>query len=35
MAIKAAPLFRTTIMVSPANNPDFYITTRRAFEEGN
>ena len=35
MAIKAASPFRTTIVVSLANDMDFYIPTRRAFEEGN
>ncbi len=35
MAIKAASPFRTTILVSLANDLDFYIPTRRAFEEGN
>ena len=34
MAIKAASPFRTTIVVSLANDLDFYIPTRRAFEEG-
>ena len=35
MAIKSASPFRTTIVVSLANDMDFYIPTRRAFEEGN
>ena len=35
MAIKAASPFRRTIVVSLANDIDFYIPTRRAFEEGN
>jgi hypothetical protein len=35
MAIKAASPFRTTIVVSLANDLDFYVPTRRAFEEGN
>lgn len=35
MAIKAAAPFRRTIVVSLANDEDFYIPTRRAFEEGN
>jgi hypothetical protein len=34
MAIKAASPFRTTLVVSLANDLDFYIPTRRAFEEG-
>jgi hypothetical protein len=34
MAIKAASPFRTTIVVSLANDLDFYVPTRRAFEEG-
>lgn len=34
MAIKSASPFRTTIVVSLANDIDFYIPTRRAFEEG-
>jgi hypothetical protein len=34
MAIKAASPFRTTIVVSLANDLDFYIPPRRAFEEG-
>jgi hypothetical protein len=34
IAIKAASPFRTTIVVSLANDLDFYIPTRRAFEEG-
>ncbi|MSU72598.1 MAG: hypothetical protein EXS43_09680 [Opitutus sp.] len=34
MAIKAGSPFRTTIVVSLANDLDFYIPTRRAFEEG-
>jgi hypothetical protein len=32
--IKAASPFRTTIVVSLANDTDFYIPTRKAFEEG-
>ena len=35
MAIKAFSPFKTTIVVSLANDLDFYIPTRRAFEEGN
>jgi hypothetical protein len=35
MAIKAASPFRRTMVVSLANDLDFYIPTRRAFEEGN
>lgn len=35
MAIKAASPFRRTLVVSLANDVDFYIPTRRAFEEGN
>ena len=35
MAIKAASPFRRTMVVSLANDIDFYIPTRRAFEEGN
>lgn len=35
MAIKAGSPFRTTIVVSLANDMDFYLPTRRAFEEGN
>lgn len=35
IAIKAASPFRTTIVASLANDLDFYIPTRRAFEEGN
>jgi neutral ceramidase len=35
MAIKAASPFRRTLVVSLANDLDFYIPTRRAFEEGN
>jgi len=35
MAIKAASPFRRTVVVSLANDLDFYIPTRRAFEEGN
>jgi neutral ceramidase len=35
MAIKSASPFRRTIVVSLANDLDFYIPTRRAFEEGN
>lgn len=34
IAIKAASPFRTTIVISLANDIDFYIPTRRAFEEG-
>lgn len=34
MAIKTASPFRRTIVVSLANDLDFYIPTRRAFEEG-
>jgi hypothetical protein len=34
MAIKAASPFRRTIVISLANDIDFYIPTRRAFEEG-
>ncbi len=34
LAIKAASPFRTTLVVSLANDLDFYIPTRRAFEEG-
>lgn len=34
MAIKAASPFRTTIVISLANDMDSYIPTRRAFEEG-
>lgn len=34
MAIEAASPFRTTIVISLANDLDFYIPTRRAFEEG-
>jgi neutral ceramidase len=34
MAIKSGSPFRTTIVVSLANDLDFYIPTRRAFEEG-
>lgn len=34
MAIKAASPFRTTIVISLANDLDFYIPPRRAFEEG-
>ena len=34
MAIKAASPFRTTMVLSLANDLDFYIPTRRAFEEG-
>ncbi|WP_169977465.1 hypothetical protein [Tautonia rosea] len=34
MAIKSASPFRTTIVISLANDMDFYIPTRRAFEEG-
>jgi neutral ceramidase len=35
MAIKAASPFRRTMVVSLANDLDFYLPTRRAFEEGN
>jgi hypothetical protein len=35
MSIKAASPFRRTMVVSLANDLDFYIPTRRAFEEGN
>jgi hypothetical protein len=35
LAIKAASPFRTTIVISLANDLDFYVPTRRAFEEGN
>jgi hypothetical protein len=34
MAIKSGSPFRTTIVISLANDLDFYIPTRRAFEEG-
>ena len=34
MAIKSGSPFRTTIVFSLANDLDFYIPTRRAFEEG-
>lgn len=34
LAIKSASPFRTTIVVSLANDLDFYVPTRRAFEEG-
>ena len=34
LAIKSASPFRTTIVVSLANDLDFYLPTRRAFEEG-
>ena len=34
MSIKSASPFRTTIVLSLANDLDFYIPTRRAFEEG-
>jgi hypothetical protein len=34
LAIKSASPFRTTMVVSLANDLDFYIPTRRAFEEG-
>jgi hypothetical protein len=34
MGIKSASPFRTTIIISLANDLDFYIPTRRAFEEG-
>lgn len=34
IAIKASSPFRTTIVVSLANDTDFYVPTRRAFEEG-
>ena len=33
MAIKSASPFRTTIVISLANDLDFYIPVRRAFEE--
>ena len=33
MAIKSASPFRTTVVLSLANDLDFYIPTRRAFEE--
>jgi hypothetical protein len=35
LAIKSASPFRRTLVVSLANDLDFYIPTRRAFEEGN
>jgi len=35
IAIKASSPFRRTMVVSLANDEDFYIPTRRAFEEGN
>jgi hypothetical protein len=35
MAIKAASPFHRTLVVTLANDIDFYIPTRRAFEEGN
>lgn len=35
MAIKSASPFRTTIVITLANDMDFYIPTRRGFEEGN
>ena len=35
MAIKSSSPFRTTVVISLANDMDFYIPTRRAFEEGN
>jgi hypothetical protein len=35
MSIKAASPFRRTIVVSLANDLDFYVPNRRAFEEGN
>jgi neutral ceramidase len=34
LAIKAASPFRNTIVISLANDLDFYVPTRRAFEEG-
>jgi hypothetical protein len=34
MAIKSASPFRTTVVISLANDLDFYLPTRRAFEEG-
>ena len=34
LAIKSGSPFRTTIVLSLANDLDFYIPTRRAFEEG-
>jgi len=34
MAIKSGSPFRTTMVISLANDLDFYIPTRRAFEEG-
>jgi hypothetical protein len=34
LAIKSASPFRTTLVLSLANDLDFYIPTRRAFEEG-
>jgi hypothetical protein len=34
LAIKAASPFRTTIVVSLANDLDFYVPPRRVFEEG-
>ena len=34
MAIKSGSPFRTTIVVSLANDTDFYVPVRRAFEEG-
>lgn len=34
LAIKSASPFRNTIVISLANDLDFYIPTRRAFEEG-
>ena len=34
LAIKAASPFRTTIVISLANDLDFYVPPRRAFEEG-
>ena len=34
LAIKSASPFRTTVVISLANDLDFYIPTRRAFEEG-
>ena len=34
LAIKAGSPFRTTIVMSLANDLDFYVPTRRAFEEG-
>ena len=34
MAIKSSSPFRTTVVISLANDLDFYIPTRRAFDEG-